>query len=48
LINSREKKRSDATIKWKCDECGYEFDLPEIPEKCPNCGKEDGTFSLID
>jgi rubrerythrin len=33
---------------WKCDECGATFDLECIPEKCPECGAEDGTFSLVD
>jgi len=32
---------------WKCDECGAMFDLEDIPVKCPKCGAEDGTFSLI-
>ena len=33
---------------WKCDECGATFDSEDIPEKCPECGAEDGTFSLVD
>lgn len=33
---------------WKCDECGATFNLDDIPEKCPDCGTENGTFSLID
>lgn len=33
---------------WKCDECGVIFDLEGIHEKCPECGAEDGTFSLVD
>jgi len=35
-------------VKWKCDKCGSNFDLEDIPEKCPNCGAEDGTFSIVD
>jgi rubrerythrin len=35
-------------MKWKCDECGATFDLQDIPEKCPKCGRDDGTFSLVD
>ncbi|MFX1587587.1 MAG: rubredoxin-like domain-containing protein [Promethearchaeota archaeon] len=35
-------------MAWKCDECGYTFDLEDIPETCPECGQEDGTFSLIE
>jgi rubrerythrin len=33
---------------WKCDECGAKFDLEDIPKKCPECGCDDGTFSLVD
>lgn len=35
-------------MKWKCDKCGATFDLEDIPEKCPECGAEDSTFSLVD
>lgn len=35
-------------MAWKCDECGYIFELNDIPEKCPECGINEGTFSLID
>jgi len=35
-------------LRWKCDKCGAVFDLDDIPEKCPECGAEDGTFSMID
>ena len=35
-------------MKWKCDKCNAEFDLEDIPEKCPACGAEDGTFSIVD
>jgi rubrerythrin len=33
---------------WKCDKCGATFDLEDIPEECPDCGCDDGTFSLVD
>ena len=23
--------------QWKCDKCGAEFKLEDIPEECPNC-----------
>ncbi len=35
---------------WKCDKCGAEFELDEIPEEdfsFPDCGADDGTFSLL-
>lgn len=34
--------------KWKCDKCGYEFVLDDIPEKCPKCDCDDRTFSLVE
>ncbi|MEJ2248622.1 MAG: hypothetical protein P8Y97_03050, partial [Candidatus Lokiarchaeota archaeon] len=30
--------------KWKCDKCGYEFVLDDIPEKCPKCDCDDRTL----
>ena len=35
-------------MSWKCDECGATFDLDNIPEKCPECDADDGTFSLVE
>jgi len=35
-------------MSWKCDTCEATFNVDDIPEKCPKCGIEDGTFSLID
>jgi rubrerythrin len=35
-------------MKWKCDKCGETFNLDDIPEKCPKCGEEESTFSLVD
>lgn len=35
-------------MSWKCDKCGYIFELDDIPEDCPECGEDEGTFSLID
>ncbi|MFX0058149.1 MAG: rubredoxin-like domain-containing protein [Candidatus Hodarchaeota archaeon] len=35
-------------MPWKCDECDAIFDLEDIPKKCPECGEERGTFSLIE
>ena len=35
-------------MNWKCDKCGHDFDLDDFPEKCPSCGAEDGTFSMVD
>jgi rubrerythrin len=35
-------------MSWKCDTCGATFDNEDIPEKCPRCENEEGTFSLVD
>ena len=34
-------------MSWKCDKCGKTFEHEEIPENCPECNSEDGTFSLV-
>ena len=38
-------------VKWKCDKCGYEFELDDFPDdegfKCPGCGDIDCTFTLL-
>lgn len=34
--------------QWKCDKCGTEFKLEDIPEECPECKANDGTFTLIE
>jgi rubrerythrin len=33
---------------WECDKCDESFEMDDIPEKCPKCGADDGTFSLIE
>ncbi|MCJ7647289.1 MAG: hydrogenase maturation nickel metallochaperone HypA [Candidatus Lokiarchaeota archaeon] len=35
-------------MSWKCDKCEKTFENEDIPEKCPECNSEDGTFSLVD
>lgn len=38
-------------MRFKCDKCGYEFDLDDFPDegfKCPGCGGEDCTFTLLE
>jgi rubrerythrin len=35
-------------MSWKCDKCGKIFEHEDIPEKCPECNSEVGTFSLVD
>ncbi|MBA7615120.1 hypothetical protein ES703_22397 [subsurface metagenome] len=43
--------KGDLFLKWKCDKCGHEFDSDDFPEegfKCPGCGGEDCSFSLLE
>jgi len=43
--------KGDLFLKWKCDKCSHEFDLDDFPEegfKCPGCGGEDCSFSLLE
>ena len=35
-------------MSWKCDKCGFLFNEDDIPEKCPQCGTDNGTFSLVE
>ena len=28
-------------MKWTCSVCGYTYEGPEPPEKCPQCGVPD-------
>ena len=39
LANVEQGKvfKKDASIKWKCRNCGYVFEGTEAPEKCPVC-----------
>jgi rubrerythrin len=39
LANVEQNKvfKKDASIKWKCRNCGYVHEAPEAPEKCPVC-----------
>jgi len=38
-------------MKFKCDECGHEFELDDFPDEgqpCPGCGDIDCTFSIVE
>jgi rubrerythrin len=53
FINSNKSYslKGDLYLKWKCDKCGYEFDSDDFPEegfKCPGCGDEDCSFSILE
>lgn len=34
--------------QWKCDKCGADFNLDDIPDECPECKANDGSFSLME
>ncbi len=35
-------------MKWVCSVCGYTYEGPEPPEKCPQCGARAGKFNKVD
>jgi rubrerythrin len=39
LANVEQGKvfKKDASIKWKCRNCGFVYEGTEVPEKCPVC-----------
>jgi rubrerythrin len=36
-----------ASVKWKCDKCGYVHEGPEAPKICPACKHEQKHFELF-
>lgn len=40
-------KRDGENIKWKCGNCGYIFEGPEAPERCPACNHPKSYFELF-
>jgi rubrerythrin len=33
--------------KWKCKICGYVFEGPEPPDRCPICGAGKNAFTEV-
>jgi rubrerythrin len=48
LANMEEDRvfKKDKPIKWKCRNCGYVFEGPEAPEKCPSCSHPRAFFEV--
>ena len=49
LLENVEKNtvfKKEATIKWKCRNCGYVFEGSEVPEKCPVCSHPRSYFEV--
>jgi rubrerythrin len=38
--------KKDSPIKWKCRNCGFVFEGPEAPEKCPVCSHPRSYFEV--
>ena len=38
--------KKDASIKWKCRNCGYVFEGVDTPEKCPTCHHSRSYFEV--
>jgi len=36
-VKSGKVFKKEATVQWKCRNCGYIHEGPEAPEKCPAC-----------
>ena len=50
LLENIEKGRvfkRDASMKWRCRNCGYIHEGPEVPEVCPACAHPKAHFELI-
>lgn len=47
-MKKKENKVSGQQVKtWICSVCGYEYDGPEPPEKCPRCGVDAMYFDPV-
>ncbi len=38
--------KKDASVSWKCRNCGYHMSGPEVPEVCPSCLHPRGYFEV--
>lgn len=49
LKNIKENKvfKKDASVKWKCRNCGYVHEGAEAPESCPACKHPQAHFEII-
>lgn len=44
-IEQNKVFKQENSVKWKCDNCGYEHDGTEAPEVCPLCGYKKAYFA---
>lgn len=49
LKNIEEGKvfKKDKTVRWKCNNCGFIYEGPEAPEKCPACAHPKEYFEVL-
>jgi rubrerythrin len=46
-IEKNKVFKRDASIKWRCRNCGYIHEGNEAPEKCPACAHPQAHFELL-
>ncbi|WP_227765358.1 rubrerythrin family protein [Zhaonella formicivorans] len=47
LLNEEKLLKKEASIKWKCRECGYIAEGNEPPHKCPLCGHDKSYYEPL-
>ena len=40
--------KKGSSVTWRCGNCGYLYDGPEAPAKCPACAHPQSYFELVD
>ncbi|MEA2081942.1 MAG: rubrerythrin family protein [Elusimicrobiota bacterium] len=46
-INDGKVFKKDASVKWRCRNCGYIHEGPEAIEKCPACAHPQAHFEIL-
>jgi len=39
--------KKEATVKWRCRNCGYVHEGPEAPDECPACAHPQAYYELL-
>ena len=39
--------KKPASVKWRCRNCGFTYEGPEAPKKCPACAHPQAYFELL-
>jgi rubrerythrin len=51
LLNNLEYKKvfsKDGKVRWQCRNCGYVYEGPNAPEKCPACLHPQAYFEVME